>query len=67
MKEYAVSCRDSARVLSQVALYYNRLKYIEQAEQLYIAALVLDPLHAESNRGYAHVLIQKANFLAANR
>ena len=67
MKGYAVACRDSPRVLNQVALYYNRLKYIEQAEQLYIAALMLDPLHTEANRGYAHVLIQKANYQAANR
>jgi len=67
MKGYATACPDSPAVLSQVALYYNRLKYIEQAEQLYIAALVLDPLHPEANRGYAHVLIQKSNFNAANR
>ena len=67
MKGHAVTCRDSPTILSQVALYYNRLKYIEQAEQLYIAALLLDPLHSEANRGYAHVLIQKSNFNAANR
>ena len=67
MKSHAISCRDSPVILSQVAMYYNRLKYIEQAEQLYIAALLLDPLNAEANRGYAHVLIQKANYNAANR
>jgi len=67
MKGYATACPDSPAVLAQVALYYNRLKYIEQAEQLYIAALMLDPLHPEANRGYAHVLIQKSNFNAAHR
>jgi tetratricopeptide (TPR) repeat protein len=67
MKEHAVLCKDSPTILSQIAMYYNRLKYMEQAEQLYIAALLIDPLHAEANRGYAHVLIQKSNFQAANR
>ncbi len=67
MKGHAISCRDSPTILSQVAMYYNRLKYIEQAEQLYIAALLIDPLHAEANRGYAHILIQKSNYQAANR
>jgi tetratricopeptide (TPR) repeat protein len=67
MKHIAITCKDSAPILSQVALYYNRLKYIEQAEQLYIAALLIDPLYAEANRGYAHLLVQKSNFIAANR
>ena len=67
MKHIAIACKDSAPILSQVALYYNRLKYIEQAEQLYIAALLIDPLYPEANRGYAHLLVQKSNFIAANR
>lgn len=67
MKDHAVTCKDSPTILSQVAMYFNRLKYIEQAEQLYIAALLIDPLHAEANRGYAHILIQKSNYQAANR
>ena len=67
MKSFGIQCESSPTILSQVAMYYNRLKYIEQAEQMYMAALLIDPLHAEANRGYAHVLIQKSNFQAANR
>lgn len=66
---YAVvdSFPESPLVLTHAALYFHQTKYIEQAELLYIGALMLNPGYDHALVGYARLLAEKRNFRAALR
>lgn len=61
------SCPESCIVLTHAAMYFHKVKYMDYAEQLFIGALMLDPLYPEALRGYAHVLIAKGDVQSALR
>ena len=58
---------ENPEILAQVALYLQQIKYVKQAEELFIGALMLNPLYVPALRGYAHLLSEKGNFQYAHR
>lgn len=58
---------ENPEILSQVAMYLHRIRYIKQAEELFIGALLLNPLYVPALRGYGHLLSEKGNFQCAHR
>jgi len=67
IKSIAASAVDAPVVFAQCGQYMHKLQHLSRAEDLYTAALLLDPLCNEANRGLAHVLIEKGNPHAAIR
>ena len=60
--QLANMCPESEVVLAQVAKFLHRIRYTRQSEQIFIGALLLNPLGHFALRGYAHLLIEKGNY-----
>ena len=60
--QLANMCPENEVVLAQVAKLLHRICYTRQAEQIFIGALLLNPLGHFALRGYAHLLIEKGNY-----
>ena len=58
---------DSPDVVGIAAGYMHHLQYTQQAEDLYLGALVLDPAYATALQGYARILVDKGLYHAAHR
>ena len=58
---------DSPEVVATAAGYMHHLQYLQQAEELYLGALVLDPACATALQGYARILVDKGLYHAAHR
>jgi len=58
---------ENPEILAQVALYLHQIRYTKQAEELFIGALLLNPLYVPALRGYAHLLTEKGNLQYAHR
>jgi tetratricopeptide (TPR) repeat protein len=58
---------DSPVILSHVAIHLYGLKYSEQAEMLFISALMLDPNYDVALLYYARLLMDKSNYKVALR
>ena len=58
---------DSPDVVATAAGYMHHLQYTQQAEELYLGALVLDPACATALQGYARILVDKGLYHAAHR
>lgn len=52
---------ESPFVLSHAALYFMEMKYHDQAELLFLAALMLQPNYERALLGYARLLAEKGN------
>jgi tetratricopeptide (TPR) repeat protein len=59
------ACPDSQQVLGVVARLLHKLRVSKQAEELYLGALLLDPLSADALRGYALMLAEAGNWQLA--
>ena len=56
---------ESPMVLSHVAMYFHSMKYPEQAELLFVGALLLNPHYERALLGYARLLASKGHYRAA--
>jgi tetratricopeptide (TPR) repeat protein len=65
--ECAELCPESALVLSLVGRIFHALRLHTQAEELYVGALLLNPMHPDGLRGYGILLAEKGNYNAASR
>jgi hypothetical protein len=57
--QLAHMCPEYDVVLAQCAMYLHRIRYLKQAEQIFIGALLNNSLCVDALRGYAHLLIDK--------
>ena len=67
VSQLAHMCPEYDVVLAQCAMYMHRIRYIKQAEQIFIGALLNNSLCVDALRGYAHLLIDKGNYQVAHR
>ena len=67
VKSLLASCIDAPVPFAYCGQYLHKLKYLDEAEDVYVAALLLDPLCNEANRGLAHLLVERGNPHAASR
>lgn len=58
---------ESPLVLTHAALYFLQTKYTEQAEMLFVGALMLNPGYERALLGYSRLLAEKRNYRAALR
>lgn len=65
--ECAELCPESPLVLSLVGRIFHALRLHIQAEELYVGALLLNPMHPDGLRGYGILLAEKGNYNAASR
>ena len=67
LKECAELCPENALVLSLAARILHSLRLHAKAEELYVGALLLNPMHPDGLRGYGTLLAEKGNYHAASR
>ena len=58
----AKTCPDSHQVIAAVARILHKLKISKEAEELYIASLLLDPLSPDGLRCYSLMLAEAGNW-----
>eukprot|EP01038_Epipyxis_sp_PR26KG_P013186 gene13186-17669_t len=61
------SYSDSPIILAHAAIYFHNLNYFDEAEQLYVASLLLMPDCDIALYRYSHLLFQKGLFLVAQK
>ena len=62
IRECARNFANSTMVIGNAARYLHVIKISKSGEELYLAALLLDPLNPEALRGYALMLAEAGNF-----
>lgn len=58
---------ENSTILAQAGMYFHKLRFVKQAEQMYVGSLMINPLGSDGLRGYAHLLLEQENYQSVLR